>query len=88
MEGKIKEVLETGSWTDIRLIMYLMGKRGAPGMLYKDYSKTGSLRLNSLINLVDKEIIKICYVDEGLIYFRFADTLEIKNISVKECRYI
>ena len=88
MDGKIKEVLETGSWTDIRLIMYLMGKRGAPGMLYKDCNKTGSLRLNSLIKLVDKEIIKICYVDEGVIYFRFADTLEIKKISVKKGMYI
>jgi hypothetical protein len=88
MDDKINEVLETGSWTDIRLIMYLMGKRGAPGMLYKDCSKTGSLRLDSLINLVDKEIIKICYVDGNIIYFRFADTLEIKKISVKECRYI
>ena len=59
MENKLKDAVEKGSWSDRRLIMYLMGLKGAPGMLFKDYGKEGSLRLNALINLVNKGLIKI-----------------------------
>lgn len=88
MENKLKDAVEKGSWSDRRLIMYLMGLKGAPGMLFKDYGKEGSLRLNALINLVNKGLIKITYFDGEVIYFNFSDDIEIKKISVKKGTYL
>ena len=70
MENKLKDAVEKGSWSDRRLIMYLMGLKGAPGMLFKDYGKEGSLRLNALINLVNKGLIKITYFQFGMMRVR------------------
>ena len=88
MENIIKDAIEKGSWSDRRLIMYLLGLNGAPGMLYKDYGKEGSLRLNTLINLVNKGIIKITYFDGKVIYFNFSEDIEIKKVLIKTGEYV
>ena len=88
MENKLKDAVEKGSWSDRRLIMYLMGLKGAPGMLFKDYGKEGSNRLNSLNKLVNKGLIKITHFDGEVIYFNFSGEIELKKISVSFGSYL
>jgi hypothetical protein len=88
MKNLLDETIEKGSWSDRRLIMYLMGLKGAPGMLFKDYGKEGSNRLNSLNKLVNKGLIKITHFDGEVIYFNFSGEIELKKISVSFGSYL
>jgi len=81
------EIIESSSYSERRLIVYLLAKKGKPGMLHRN-TCLKSKRLQDLINLVNKDLIKIVFFDKKRIYFRFTDSFDNKKISVSDGCYI
>ena len=82
------EIIEKSSYAERRLIIYLLGKEGKPGMLLRNPGEDQSDRLQSLINLVSRNVIKIVKHNSKHIYFKFTDSFENKKISVSFGCYI
>lgn len=82
------EVIESCSYTERRFIIYLLGKKGKPGMLLRNTKEDQSKRLQGLINLINKNIVTIVDYSSKHIYFKLTDSFENKKISVSLGQYI
>lgn len=77
-----QEIIEKSSYVERRLIIYLLGKKGKPGMLLRNPSDEQDKRLHGLINLVNRNVVKIVKHNSKHIYFKLTDSFENKKISV------
>lgn len=78
-------IIETSSFSERRLIMYLFGRKGINGILQKNEK---SKRYQGLMSLVGKNIVNIVKDTDKHVYFKFADNFQYKKISVSFGRYI
>lgn len=81
-------IIDKSSYIERRLLIYLLGKKGKPGMLLRSPGDEKSGRLQGLINLVNKKVVKIIKHDSEHVYFKFTDNYENKKISVSFGCYI
>ena len=83
-----QEIIEKSNYSERRLIAYLMSKRGKPGLLLKNPGEKNTLRLESLLSLVQRGVVKISDFDSQVVYFNFTDNFEYGKISISLGSYI
>ena len=59
-----------------------MGKRGKVGSIFRKQKGGLSLRLNALVTLVEKGIVKIVEFNDEVVYFKFTTNFDFEKISV------
>jgi|LakMenEpi03Aug12_release.lakeMendotaPanAssembly.Ray.scaffolds.fasta_scaffold940550_2 hypothetical protein len=82
------EIIEKANYSERRLIVYLMSKRGKPGLLLRNPGDKNTLRLESLLSLVQSGVVKISDFDDKVVYFNFTDKFEYGKISISLGSYI
>jgi len=82
------EIIEKANYSERRLIAYLMSKRGKPGLLFRNPGEKNTLRLESLLSLVQKGVVKISDFDSQVVYFNFTDKFEYRMISISFGCYV
>ena len=83
-----QEIIEKSNYSERRLIAYLMSKRGKPGLLLRNPGEKNTLRLESLLSLVQRGVVKISDFDSQVVYFNFTDNFEYGKISISLGSYI
>lgn len=83
-----QEIIEKANYSERRLIAYLMSKRGKPGLLLRNPGEENTLRLESLLSLVQKGVVKISDFDSQVVYFNFVDKFEYRMISISFGCYV
>jgi hypothetical protein len=84
-----EKLIQESTFTERRLIIYLLGKKGkGPGVLLKNPGPDKDARLKCLINLVNRGIMKIVSFDTKNVYFKFTDKFASRKISVSIGCYI
>ena len=83
-----QEIIEKSNYSERRLIVYLMSNRGKPGLLLKNPGEKNTLRLESLLSLVQRGVVKISDFDSQVVYFNFTDNFEYGKISISLGSYI
>jgi hypothetical protein len=79
----LRKVIDKSSFSERRLIIYLMCKRGKVGSIIRNPRGGFSMRLEALISLIEKGVIKIVDFNDKVVFFRFTNDFEFKKISVK-----
>jgi hypothetical protein len=82
------EIIEKANYSERRLIVYLMSKRGKPGLLLRNPGDKNTLRLESLLSLVQSGVVKISDFDDKVVYFNFTDKFQYGKISISLGSYI
>jgi hypothetical protein len=82
------EIIEKANYSERRLIVYLMSKRGKPGLLLRNPGKKNTRRLESLLSLVQSGVVKISDFDDKVVYFNFTDKFQYGKISISLGSYI
>ena len=83
-----QEIIEKANYSERRLIAYLMSKRGKPGLLLRNPGEKNTLRLEYLLSLFQKGVVKISDFDGQVVYFNFTDKFEYGKISISLGSYI
>lgn len=65
-----------------------MCKRGKPGLLLRNPGEKNTLRLEALLSLVQKGVVKISDFNDKVVYFNFTDKFEYGKISISLGSYI
>ena len=76
------EIIDNSNFSERRLIIYLMCKRGKVGSILRKPKGGLSLRLNALVTLVEKGIVKIVEFNDEVVYFKFTTNFDFEKISV------
>ncbi len=82
------KVIDESNYIERRLLIYLLGKKGKPGMLLRSPGDDQSDRLKGLISLINRKVVKIVKHNSKYIYFKFMDNYENKPVSVSFGCYI
>jgi hypothetical protein len=79
----LRKIIDKSSFSERRLIIYLMCKRGKVGSIIRNPKGGFSMRLEALISLIEKGVIRVVDFNDKVVFFRFTKGFEFKKISVK-----
>jgi hypothetical protein len=82
-----QSVISKLNYHQLRLVIYLMCKRGKPGQMLKNQGEN-PIRLKTLISLANLGLIKVVDFNKGVIYFKFSNKFEKRKISVSTGLYL
>ena len=78
----LRKVIDSSNFSERRLIIYLMCKRGKVGSIIRNPRGGFSMRLEALISLIEKGVIRVVDFNDKVVFFRFSKDFDFKKISV------